>query len=260
MLTSAAETSNAERLSRYSLAIFLLADVGLVLLYLGSLAADALWGVEMMRSANLNGRYSLSSVYNYAKYMLAAAALLPVAIFHRRIGYAWIAALVFVLLIDDVLEVHDKIGVAIGNTLSTGWLADMAPQDRGEPIAYLGLLVVALALLGAAFRDMTGSFRRIWIDYTVAITVLAAFGVGVDMLHGVVVAFGSGAAVDLLDIAFVVVEDGGEALTLTVIMWLAVDGLVHAPRACGTAYRTPILPELRRRISLGQRAVTPRPR
>ncbi len=242
MSNVAAETVRIDRISRLSLVFILLADLGLVAIYLLSVLVERLFGIPVTSTADLNLRYSLASTYNYSKFFIAAALLLALAFFHRRAGYVWLAALFLFFLVDDALEVHDKLAHSLGDWIEIGIMSSLSPQNRGEPLVYLGMLAITASLLFGARRSMRGAHHGVWLAFTLAVVALALFGAGIDMVHGVINAMtGDGTLASLLDTAFIVLEDGGEGIAASVIVWLALDGMLNAVRAGGKARVTPIM-------------------
>ncbi len=229
------------QISFYTLAVLVLADVVLIAIYAASVMGDHLFGLPMTNVADLNQRYGLASSYNYSKYLLAGVFLLVLAIVHRRSGYGWLAGLSVFFLADDVLEAHDKLGVLVGRGLDFGPLAAMHPQDRGEPLIYAGMLAITVAFLVVARRSLCGAHRGIWLKFTLAVAGLAFFGAGVDVLHGMVkAALGDGAVAGFVDTLFIALEDGGEGVMASVMVWVAIEGLLNAVRTGETALAAPV--------------------
>ena len=223
-MTELDQTSSGTAISHLVLICLALADLGLIAIYLGNIGAEWFIGIPLRDLADLEGRNSLASSWNYGKYIFAISLLLPVAMVSGRFGTVWFGILLLVFLSDDVLEFHDKVGASLGERVEIGPLAEMSAQDKGEPFVHLVLLAIATVLLLLARWDMDGAWRPVWNRFAISIAALALVGAGLDVVHGLMgFLIDQGSMAAATDLVLVTLEEGGEMLVLSAILWVCID-------------------------------------
>lgn len=153
-------------------------------------------------------------------------------LFWVGLGMAWLAwrtsepicgvlaVLFWGLLLDDGAMLHERWGAAVA-----GWLS--LPSVGGLEGAHVGEIVFLASWVGPLFLIGVGAYRRAgpWargfgLRMLAVLAVLAGFGVGVDAVHQLVV---GAVEVPGLHSLFVLVEEGGEMLVLSVILAIVAD-------------------------------------
>jgi len=186
----------------------------LVLLVCADVAFFALHSFNRLSSSR-NDLFSLSvdggyaEVFQYTKEYWITLALFTVWWRAREGVYAAWALLFTYLLLDDALTIHETAGRVVATYWTHVPAIGLRANDFGE------LTVSALA--GLAFLGLIGWFyirgsdrgRSVSRDLALLVGVLAFFGVGLDMVHGVLEALGVR--------ALTIVEDGGEMLAMSII-------------------------------------------
>lgn len=155
-------------------------------------------------------------MYQYQKFFWITALLIYFSRKNRSLHYiAW--GLVFTyMLFDDAMQLHERIGGLIAANLAFAPPLGLRLQDLGE------LAVTATAgaplSIGLAWAYWSGSrtFRKVSQDIALLLLILVFFGVFFDMV--LVVLYTIGLSWEVLFV-FEVVEDGGEMLAASLILW-----------------------------------------
>ena len=165
---------------------------------------------------NIAVDHSLPELLCYAE-MIAASGIMLRAF--RRTGTALclsFAAVLFVMMLDDSLQLHEAIGASFAESLHIAAFAGVEAKDSGELIAW-GLLGSVLLLFGifGLVRTPIASWPRFFM-LAVLVGPLGFFAVGVDFLHDPVCAAASwrGYCSQIFDL----VEDGGEMIVQSLIL------------------------------------------
>lgn len=151
--------------------------------------------------------------YQYTKEFWIVILLLSILKKTRVIGYSvWILLFLY-LLLDDALQIHETFGGYIATRFGFTPSLGLRAQDFGE----LAVSTMAAAFLVTALilPYMRGDpeFRQVTRHLVLIMLALAFFGVFVDMLHFVVPGGG------ILSALLAVVEDGGEMVVMSLIVW-----------------------------------------
>ncbi|MGM1016791.1 MAG: hypothetical protein ACQEW8_04560 [Actinomycetota bacterium] len=201
--------------------LFLLVDIVLLALHL----AHTLLGVPGGSAFDLGVDRSYSEMLMYVKF--GWIGVLAVLLARRREApvFAALALVSLVLLLEDSLILHERIGWFL-----TERVTDLIPAIDGLGILsvqigellWLGAIgVVILIVFVLTYRRARPRDRTDALSIAAFFAVLAFFAVVVDTVHSLF-AFGSAG-----DIVFTVLEDGGEMMALTPAVALAF-ALVHA--------------------------------
>jgi len=212
------------------------ASTWLVLLLLGDLAFIAIHGL-WLALPGIEGRvYALdydrghAEFYQYTKALWIVALLAALTVRSRARGYlAWMAVFAL-LLVDDAMAAHERLGARLGNALPSIGFAGLRPHDVGEAVVAAAMGALVLGLLARSWRRGDAAFRHASGRLVLLLLALLFFGVGIDLLHALA-RFDAALGPWLL-----IVEDGGEMLTLSVIVWYVFllhksDGDFAAPLA-----------------------------
>jgi hypothetical protein len=212
------------------LRIMIFADLTFVLLYLISAFLWLNYEIKIHHFLYFNTMNSLASNWGYAKYGFAVALFYAVYRYSGRVGYIYILGVLLLLLLDDAAELHDRIGRFIAPYLEFGPLTEMVGQNRGEPFVYLAMAIIIFTSIYLAYDSLKVSERQPFINFTWAILLLAFFGAGLDVLHGLLSTFTNLPA--LGEIAATALEDGGELVAVSLLVFAGLDRLLK--QATGT--------------------------
>lgn len=164
---------------------------------------------------SLNRDRGYPELFQYIKEMWVALLFLAVACRTRTAGYLPWALLFVYLLFDDALSLHERIGQDIVVALDLQPSIALRAQDFGELAVSAVVAAVFLVPLGLAYRHGTPNFRQASLSLLLLLSLLAFFGIFFDMLH-----VAAGARFGLAR-EFIVAEDGGEMLAMSLLTWYA---------------------------------------
>lgn len=181
--------------------------------------------LDACNSLNLDSYFSLTrdrgyaEVFQYIKefWLIILFGLLSVS---RSINYlAWFFLSIF-LLLDDALEIHERMGEVIADQFNFISLLNLRPVDFGE-LLFVGLVgIVFFIWLSFSFK-ISRSQERNNFKYLIGILLgLAFFGILLDLVHVIV------GRNDFLKSALAVIEDGGEHIFISfmvVCAWAVIN-------------------------------------
>lgn len=203
---------------RVATAALLVADLALIALF-GAYKLG--WVTDLAFHIGEDGGHG--EVLQYAKLLWAGVGALWFAHRTREPVCAVLAVLLLVLLLDDGAMLHERAGEWLAVALSLPAVAGLRPQDLGE-VLFLATWAGPLFVAGALAYGRSGPDARAFVLPAVgAIALLAGFGVGVDLVHQMVT---GSVEVRGLDSAFMVLEEGGEMVALSILVGWTADRVV----------------------------------
>jgi len=199
------------------------ASLFLILLLCADLAFIALHTIEFIAPSLNNPLLSLErdhgfpEVYQYIKWFWIIVLLVFISTTRRSINYSAWGLFFTYLLLDDALEIHERVGILIAENLTLTPPLGLRLQDLGE-LAVAGTAgVVLLLLVLLAYLYGSQAFKKMSLDMLLLILALAFFGVIVDMVH--VIAHLSIQIGWKVSAVLAVIEDGGEMFVASLILW-----------------------------------------
>jgi hypothetical protein len=159
---------------------------------------------------------------------VTAAALLAGAFVRWRQPAFLGLAFVFALIVgDNLLLLHEKAGIGIAALLGEG-PRSMA-RHVGELVGFGALGMLVLAIFAVSYRGTGARGREVALVGLGIVALLGGFAVGVDVIHAAAKTLTPLPA--SLNVAFTVLEDGGEMMTLSLAAGFALATLSgHWPR------------------------------
>lgn len=166
---------------------------------------------------------ALPEGFNYLKWMVICAALLLMGLRTRWLAPALWATVFFLILIDDSFQLHEHFGSRLATLLELADYSLLSGTAMGEIAAFGAMGMLAVALVGALFRQRDPETQLLSQRYLVIILALGIFGVGFDLMHAAVrnLTFAPH-VVSLLSQIFTVIEDGGEMLVASLAVALTL--------------------------------------
>lgn len=188
-----------------------------MLLFRSSLFSNPLLNIEMDKG--------YAELFQYLKFLWIIILLGSISLKEKAVGYfSWVMLFAYFLL-DDALGFHELAGYRIGAFFKFAPPFGLRPDDIGELVVSAGAGLVILPLVAAAYLRGSQAFKRFSQDLMLLVLVLVFFGVVVDMVHM--------ALHEYRTTAFYlgVLEDGGEMLSLSLILWYLFFTLMRGQKA-----------------------------
>ena len=128
-------------------------------------------------------------------------------------------AIIFgILLMDDRLAIHERVGAKLADWLSFQPMFNLRAVDFGEIMIFATWGIIAIAVLAITYRTNRSEVaKQIFKGLSLSLLGLAVFGGFFDMLH-IVVENLMGEAL-IRDELFDVLEDGGEMVVISLALW-----------------------------------------
>lgn len=156
---------------------------------------------------------SYAEFYQYIKWLWVIIILVFVSSKKASKHYlAWSVVFAYFLL-DDSLQVHERVGEIIAGKFKFMPGLGLQQQDLGELAVSAMAGAILIIPLSWAYKTGTRVFRKVSQDISLLILVLIVFGVAVDTVHSAV---NLGIVIGLL---IGLIEDGGEMVSLSLILW-----------------------------------------
>ena len=206
-------------LARYLLLLLISTDVVFVLVH-----------VVYANTTLLTNMYALdrergyAEVFQYIKFHWLVLTMAGLWWRTRAPVYLGWAVVFGYLLLDDALQVHERIGEIIAARWGYPELLGLRGLDFGELTVTAAAGLLLLVLIGIGYWSSDREARNASKRVAALIAALALFGVAVDMLHQMAGASWTG---ELL----LIVEDGGEMFVVSVACAYAVSLLLHVDGA-----------------------------
>ena len=194
--------------------------VALLLLLIGTDAVFTLLHFIYVETDWLRGRaLSLEAdggpaeTIQYVKEFWVAVCMAFAFISTRYLAYAVWAFFFLFLLVDDATQLHENVGYWLGQRYGFRAPFGLRPDDIGELLFAGAVGVTTLAGVGIAALRGTEQCRRISRDLFTLVCALALFGVVIDVVH-VITYMGQSLTAQV----FLVIEDGGEMIVMSVLV------------------------------------------
>ena len=161
-----------------------------------------------------------AELFQYVKEFWCVVLFVLIARQTRTTAYLVWASFFSYLLLDDMLRVHERGGKIIAAYGHFVPFAGLRAKDFGELVVMMAIAGMLLLAVGLAYRYSTSTFRKVSVDMLLLIAGLAFFGVAMDMLHSMIYGIiGSGPVGEILGGTMGLIEDGGEMLAMSLILW-----------------------------------------
>lgn len=180
------------------------------------------WGFvqnELLVTAlSVDTDFGVPEIYGYGKVLAIIVLLLVCGVRSRRPTFPAIASLFVLLLMDDALMIHERVGRYISGAGATeAVLGTLAHNDLGELAVFALYAAVLGAVLFAAWWRTDLRTRRFIQGFICVFLVLGFFAGALDMAHQVVI--GSSRFIGKI---FALAEDGGEMVGLSMALMVAL--------------------------------------
>lgn len=167
---------------------------------------------------SLNIDQSMPEAFQYVKELWIVLLLILTYIKRKEAVYLIWTFLFTFFLVDDFAGIHENLGGTISQGTALIPALDFISKDMGE---FLGVAIIGLIFLGVflvVFFRSKRKDRRASVTLGFLVSALLFFGIAVDLIHA---AFRGSSMVIYEFLALV--EDGGEMLVMTLILWYAMN-------------------------------------
>ncbi len=187
--------------------LFLLTDISFILLHLIYVYS----GLTDNSNFSLEKDRGYSEIFQYVKQYWSTLLLGFLSIQKRSFLYFIWSLLFFYLLVDDAIQIHERLGALISIKFSFSAMFNLRAVDFGE--LAVSALVGLFFLIAIAITYRLGDRlpRQVSRYLTILLFALAFFGIVVDMLH--IMFLNS-----FLEPLLTIVEDGGELVVMSLIV------------------------------------------
>jgi hypothetical protein len=208
--------------ARTLLLLLVAADLAFIVLHVLYIETNLLRG----RPFSLEADNGLPEAFQYVKQFWVALCMAAMFRRVREVVYVgWMLVFTF-LLLDDAFQFHERIGEWLGQRYALPVVFGLRPDDIGELLFAAIVGGTAAVLIGFGIWRGDADARIVSRDMVILVVVLAALGVGLDLLH-VITYFKA----PLLAQFLLIVEDGGEMLIVSAMVAYMVNVLNHPGRA-----------------------------
>lgn len=192
----------------------------LALLFIGDLAFLILHVLHSFTSLLPDSLFSLTldrgyaEFYQYIKELWVLVLFFMLGVKRRSYLFVVLSFLFLYFLLDDSLELHERIGALLASNLNFQPRFGLRAVDFGELAVFLFFGSQFLLLVAAAYLHSDLYSRTAFKYLLVMLSFLAFFGVWIDMLQITVI---HPLAYDVLGM----VDDAGEMFVMSAITWFA---------------------------------------
>lgn len=186
------------------LILLILTDVIFVLahiLYSLNLVSNPLFSIER--------DFGYAEAYQYIKEYWIVLLLGLIIIQKKHLIYLAWNSLFFYILIDDFLQIHERLGKFLSDNYHLQHKLGLRAQDFGEIIVLLFFGTILFLFIGLTYLRSNPVAKKISKNLFILILFAAFFGIFVDILH-VITPWGK----SILGL----IEDGGEMIIISIIV------------------------------------------
>jgi hypothetical protein len=162
---------------------------------------------------NLGKDMGLAETYQYVKEYWIAILLAYLAWTRREVMYLSWSLLTLYLLVDDLFQVHERVGRELANYFEMIQAFGLRAQDFGELAVVAVIGGILLSFVALAYWKSSPRIRIICHHFLLLLVFLAIFGVFFDLAH--VISLGN----DFWWNIFGIIEDGGEMIIISIFCW-----------------------------------------
>lgn len=189
--------------------LFLSTDIAYIILHIHYKATPLLTSAYFSVKRDLG----YSEFFQYMKFLWIIILLVYLVKRSKTWGFLAWAAVFLYFLADDAFQTHEKIGGIIAGNLDFVPLFNLRLQDIGELAVYAIAGTVLLPGIALSYWRGSKTFRGISIDILLLISILAFFGVVVDMAE-IAADFGV-----FVKETLGLIDDGGEMIVTSIMVW-----------------------------------------
>lgn len=161
---------------------------------------------------NLEFEYGFSEFYQSLKWLLIIILFIGLYSKKKFFGYVSWGCLFIYIFFDDLIQIHERVGIYIAKKFNFTDLLGLRAQDFGEITVFIFFGLIFFILLAMSYFKGSKEFRKMTKNMLIFILFLILFGVVVDMFHQIINHYPK------LNLIVGVVEDGGEMIVNSIIL------------------------------------------
>lgn len=156
--------------------------------------------------------WGLGSLYTFGKWAFLCVLLL--LIWQRTWQRIFLSLFIVFLIVlaDDSLEIHERLGSSLKETLGYSHAYGLRAQDFGELTVWAAIGALCLVIFVYGYLKSSNFARGISHVFLLGIGATAIFGIGFDMFDIMVSRLWSSSFAIILEFGLQVIEDGGEMI------------------------------------------------
>lgn len=132
----------------------------------------------------------------------------------KKLYYLLYVVFIIYLLLDDSLQIHEKFGSYLANYFDVQPMFRLQAKDFGELSVSMFFGFLLFTFIGVSYLFSDHIAKQISKHLFILVMSLAFFGVLVDMFH---------AAIPWGKPIWGLIEEGGEILIMSIIVWYVFD-------------------------------------
>ena len=176
---------------------------------------DAYQGILLSDMFSIIYDRGLGEIFQYIKEIWIVVVFIIIFRKTRLNIYLGWSVLFFYVFLDDFFQIHEKVGEIFSIRYEGTDFGPFRAQDIGELLVLSVVGVLLLLILGNAFRSVSDFHRWRNLMLGVLLCVLIGFGVLLDIFSSVFSWYE-------LKMVLHLVEDGGEMIVMSIILWVGM--------------------------------------
>jgi hypothetical protein len=195
------------------------ADLMFILLHILHSLPENIFPLLKASSFAIDRDAGVAESFQYVKEFWVSLIFIYLVFQRRRFALLGLALLFAYFLLDDMVQIHEKLGDLTAGMFSNLPILRLFPSLEADSIGeffvagVLGLFFIASISL--PYWRSSGTTRQIFHTVFVMLAIFLFFAVGVDFIHDF---FGP----KIIREIFALIEDGGEMLAMSVICWFSM--------------------------------------
>ncbi|WP_282054696.1 hypothetical protein [Maribacter luteus] len=152
-------------------------------------------------------------LFQYVKYALLIYFAIRLVSQKREFAYVPFVVLFLFLFADDAFQIHNRVSAFFAQGLNFSGIMGLRPYVIGQLMFVVVFGSVVAAFFSYFFLRAPSYIKRTFIDIFLGVALFLFFGIGVDIVHSQL------DGIRLLSPLLTLIEEGGEMLTLSLLVW-----------------------------------------
>jgi len=204
--------------SRPLLFALIAADLMFLLLHILNLLPNEIFPLFDESNFSISQDGGSGESFQYVKLLWITTIFFWLVFHHHRFGLVGFALLFAFFLLDDMIQIHEKLGdlaaAPFTNLAALSTFSNLQADDFGELIVTGLLGLVFFPVIFLLYRRADGALRQVFQVILAMLAIFLFFGIGMDIINGFINS-------NVVRYLFLFIEDGGEMLVTSIICWYA---------------------------------------